>query len=584
MRTTYSHILTIVLVALVCILAACSGPPPETSATPSSSPLTPSQPTPSVPRETIAAPPAETSAPAAPKPETPPPAPGEQPVDGDWLVTRLSAEMPHLNPLTHTDAYAYYVYLWIYDTLIEYDNETIEPIPAVAESWDISPDHLIYTFHLRKDVKFTDGVPLTAKDVKFTFDKMMDPATDCAHVRNMYQDVDHVEIPDDYTVRFVCKKPYFRNLIVFGLLRIMPEHIFSTGDFNNHPNNRKPIGSGPYVFDSWETGRQVVLVRNENYWGKKPPILRRVYKIITDDNAAFQVLESGDIDAMEDIPREAFVTRMAKPEFEAKFNKFKFYSPRYTYIGWNSEKPWFKDKRVRQAMTMLLDRQTMVDKILNGLARVVSNEQFIDSPEYNHNLAPWPFDPVAAKALLDEAGWKDSNGDGTRDKDGVPFKFELLYAVGRAETERILTVYQEELVRAGIQMVLRPLEWAAFLENATKGKFDAYTAGWTLPLYPDPYSTWHSSQTAEGGYNRVGFRNAEADKLIEDARVEFDRDKRIKLYHRLAEILHDEQPYTFLHCPAELLAVDKRFHGIKIYPYGPDSREWWVPANLQKYK
>ena len=508
----------------------------------------------------------------------------ETPVDGDWLVERLSAEMPHLNPLTSTDKYSRIVYMWIFEALITYDNTTLEPKPKIAESWDISEDHLTYTFHLRKDVKFTDGVPLTAHDVKFTYDKMMDPATDCAHYRHMYQDVESVEALDDYTIQFKSNGPYFRHLIVFGLLRILPEHIYGKGDINNHPNNREPIGSGPYIFESWETGRQVTLVRNENYWGKKPRILKRVFKIIADDNAAFQVFESGEIDAIDDIPKEAWTTRMTKPSFTAKFNKYAFYQPQYTYIGWNSEKPQFKDKRVRIALTQLLDRELILETIWQGLGKTITGPQFIDSPEYNTEVKAWPFDPKQAKALLDESGWIDSDGDGIRDKDGVSFEFEIIYGSGRPHTEQLLTYYQEELKRASIKIILHPLEWATFLESATKGDFEAYTAGWILPLYPDPFSTWHSSQTMEGGYNRVWFENSEVDKLIEDARIEFDRDKRIKLYHRLHEILHDEQPYTFLFCSNELYALDKRFHGINVYPYGLDSEEWWVPSGLQKYK
>ena len=507
-----------------------------------------------------------------------------QPADGDWLVSRLSAEMPHLNPLTSTDYYARQVFAWIFEPLIDYDNETLEPEPNLAESWEISDDHLTYTFHLREDITFSDGIPLTAQDVKFTYDKTMDPATDCAHVRHMYQDIERIEIPDDYTVRYVCKLPYFRHLIVLGLIRILPEHIYGEGDFNNHPNNRHPIGSGPYIFESWETGRQVALTRNENYWGEKPRILKRVYKIITDDNAAFQVLEAGEIDAMEDVPREAWVTRMTKPGFEERFNKFMHYSPRYTYLAWNRKRAWFGDTRVRRAMTMLLDRELIHETIYQGTVRTVSGPQFIESPEYNNDVAPWPFDPEQAKALLEQAGWTDADGDGVREKDGTPFRFEMLYGTGRPAVEQMMTVYKEELEQAGVKMVLKPLEFATVLESTAKGEFDAYSLGWVLPLYPDPYSTWHSSQTMEGGYNRVWFENAEADKLIEDARIEFDRKKRIELYHRLHEILHYEQPYTFLHCPAELVAVDKRFHGIKVYPYGLDPEEWWVPLGSQKYK
>jgi len=534
--------------------------------------------------------PQESTAPtpnAAPAPDAPQDAaPEEAPpgADGDWVVSRLSAEMPHLNPLTSTDYYSRQVYGWVFEPLIDYNNETLEPESHLAESWTISEDHLTYTFHLRKDVKFSDGVPLTARDAKFTYDTVMDPETDCAHVRHMYQDVEKMEIPDDYTIRFVCTKPYFRHLIVLGLMRVIPKHIYSEGDFNNHANNRHPIGSGPYVFESWETGRQVMLTRNEAYWDEKPHILKRVYKIISDDNAAFQVLEAGDIDTMEDVPREAWVTRMTKPSFQEKFNKFMYYSPRYTYIGWNAKRPWFPDPRVRRALTMLIDRELIRESIYHNTVKTITGPQFVDSPEYHNGVAPWPFDPDAAKALLDEAGWKDADGDGVRDQDGVAFRFEMLYNTGRPATEQLMTVFQEELKYAGVNMVLHPLEWATFLESMTKGDFDAYSAGWVLPLYPDPYSTWHSSQTQEGGYNRVWFENAEADRLIEDARVEFDRDQRIKLYHRLHEILHDEQPYTFLHCPAELVAVDKRFHGIKVYPYGLDPEEWWVPKELHKYQ
>ncbi|NIA12941.1 MAG: hypothetical protein GWP08_02585 [Nitrospiraceae bacterium] len=556
------------LVAAVVYAAVCGGCAPKE---PESTPEEALQPAPAV----------EEPAGTPPAPEPSEERPG---VDGDWLVARLSAEMSHLNPLTSTDYYARQVIGWVFEPLIKYDNETLEPIPHIAESWEISDDHLVYTFHLRKDVRFSDGTPLTARDVKFTYDKTMDPATDCAHLRHMYQDVERLEIPDDYTVRYVCKQPYFRHLIVLGLIRIIPAHIYGQGDFNDHPNNRHPIGSGPYVFQSWETNQEVVLTRNENYWNVKPHILKRVYKIVSDDNAAFQMLEAGDIDSMEDVPREAWVTRMAKPSFEKRFNKFMFYSPRYTYLAWNKKSAWFGDKRVRQAMTMLLDRELIHETIYHNTVKTITGPQFIESPEYASYVEPWPFDPGAAKNLLEAAGWTDSDGDGVRDKDGTPFQFEMMYGTGRPATEQLMTVYQEELDHAGIKMILKPLEFATLLESTSKGNFDAFSMGWVLPLYPDPYSTWHSSQTKEGGYNRVWFENAEADKLIEDARVEFDRQKRIKLYHRLHEILHDEQPYTFLNCPAELVAVDKRFHGIKLYPYGLDSEEWWVPKDQQKYK
>lgn len=512
---------------------------------------------------------------------TAPPETGGDPVDGDWLITRLPAEMDHLNPYTLSDAYAGALNSLIFDGLLDRDNETLEMKPNLAETWEISEDKLTYTFHLREGLIFSDGKPLTAKDVKFSFDTIMNPDNDTAYMRNYYKDVTECAVLDERTVRFTCAKPYFRHLIMLGAFEILPEHIYGTGDFNNHPNNRHPVGSGPYIFEKWDTGQQIVLARNERYWGEKPHILKRVYKIISDENAAFQVLARGDLDSM-NLSAEQWVTRANTPRFEDQFNKFSYYAPSYTWVGWNARRPQFSDKLVRRAMTMLLNREEIAEHIYRGLAIAVTGNFFIDSPEYNKDLEPWPFDPPKARKLLEECGWIDTNGDGIRDKNGVDFRFEMLIVNAPIRYEQIATVFQEELKRAGIEMTIRPLEWATFTQSIDARKFDACMLGWSMPPDPDPYQVWHSSQAGSGS-NYVAFNNPEADRIIEEARETFDREKRIELYRRFHEIVHEEQPYTFLFCPKNLLAVDKRFHGIVMYPFGPDSEEWWVPKALQRY-
>lgn len=506
----------------------------------------------------------------------------ETPADGDWLIVRLPAEMEHLNPFTSQDAYSSSINSLIFDTLLDMDNRTLELIPKLATSWEISDDKLTYTFHMRQDAHFTDGQPVTAHDVKFSFDTVMNPKVNAPHLRNYFQDIVSCEAVDDYTVKFVSNKPYFRHLLMLGGLEVIPRHIYSEGDFNNHPRNRNPIGSGPYIIESWTTGQQITLVRNENYWGEKPHILKRIYKIITNDEAAFQVLTRGEMDSM-DIRPELWVKRTDSPSFASRFNKFDYFSGGFSYIGWNMRRPMFSDKKVRQALTMLLDRYTIRDTVYYGLAEIVTGTAFIDDPEYDRSIQPWPFDPEAAKRQLDEAGWKDSDNDGIRDRDGVPFRFELLLSNDRPEYEIMATVYQEELKRAGISMSIRQLEWATFLQSINEQKFDACVLGWTTPPYFDPYQLWHSSQTMPGGSNAVGFVNAEADRLMEEARTEFDRGKRIELYHKFHAILHEEQPYTFLFCRKSLMAVDKRFRNTIVYPRGMDSKEWWVPKSLQRY-
>ncbi len=497
---------------------------------------------------------------------------------GDVLVGRLPAEMEHLNPLTATDAYASNINELIFDTLTDRDPQTLDSIPNLAESWTISEDHLQYTFILRKGVVFSDGQPLTVNDVKFSFDKMMNPKTDAPHLRNYYKDVTACEVLDENTVRFTCNQPYFRHLIMLGGLPIMPAHIYGQGDFNTHPNNRQPIGSGPYMLERWDTNQQLVLVKNPHYWGaaveKTPQIEKRVYKIITDANAAFQVLSRGDMDYMSLRP-EAWVKRADTPKFNARFAKHTYLNPGYAYIGWNSQRPQFADKRVRRALTMLLDRQLIIKEIFYDLARIMTGNFMPDTPEHNPAVEPWPFAPEAAQALLTEAGWTDSDGDGVRDKEGTALHFEVLLPNASIDGEKVLTIYQEELKRAGIDMQIRQLEWATMLESVTARTFDAVLMAWTLTPDPDPYQVWHTSQI-ESGSNYVGFGDAKSDALIEKARRSFDREERIRLYHRFQEIIHEEQPYTFVFTRESLLAVDKRVKNVKMYPFGPETLEWRI--------
>jgi len=518
------------------------------------------------------------------EPINPEPVDEGTPVDGDWLIMRLPSEPPHLNPITSSDGYSRKINDVVFDTLIYRSHVDFEYEPRLATSWEVSPDHLTYTFHMRKDATFSDGLPVTAHDVKFSFDKIKDPGVDAAHLRNYYNSVESCEIIDDYIVKFTCNKPYFQHLGVVGEFYIIPRHIYGEGDFNKHPNNRHPIGSGPYVFERWDTGSQIVLARNENYYGEKPHLMKMVYKVVTDDNAALQLLERQELDVMAVTP-ETWVRRAKDPDFQAKFNLRSYYLPRYGFIMWNEARPQFQDKRVRKALTLLLDRPLILETIFHGFGRLAIGT-FYDESENNMALKPLPFDPEQAKQLLTEAGWVDRDNDGVREKEGIPFRFEMMMPTGSREYDQMLTVYQEELRRAGIEMSLRPLEWATYSERLDFRNFDAAPLLWSNPsvVDSDPYQIWHSSQTEHKGSNFIGFKNEEVDRILEKARTEFDRGKRIKMYHRFQEILYEEQPYTLTFNYQSLVAIDKRFRNVRIYKRGPMPEEWWVPAELQKYK
>jgi peptide/nickel transport system substrate-binding protein len=514
--------------------------------------------------------------------EAPPTAESSMPVDGDWLIAHLSAEPGTLNPITATDAYASNINDYIYESLLKRDEQSLELVPVLAESWEIADDHLTYTFHLKKNIRWQDGAPFTTKDILFSYERIQDPKVDAAHLRNYYRDIEKLEVLDDYTVRYHYRIPYFRALEFCGGIPIVPAHLFKeSDDFNQNPIGRQPVGTGPYRLIKWDTGEQIVLERNENYWGAKPHLLRIVFKIITDATVALEVLKQGGLDYMGLRPIQ-WAKQTESKRFQKQFNKFKYYLPNYSYIGWNLHQPLFQDRRVRLAMTMLLNREPILQKILFGLGTIVTGPFYVNSPDYDHSIKPYPYDPKAAVELLHVAGWDDHDGDGILDRDGLRFEFEFLISAGSKFAEQLATLFQENLKRVGIKMDIRKLEWAVFIQKIQAHEFAACTLGWSLGWDSDPYQVWHSSQAAKGS-NFVGFENAQADRLIEEARREFDPEKRHKLFHRLHQIIHEEQPYTFLFTTEALVAVDRRFANVHVYPLGLAPREWWVPVALQRY-
>lgn len=503
-------------------------------------------------------------------------------VDGDWLVRRLSAEPATLNPVTATDVYEGTVNNFIYESLLERDNRTLDLVPLLAESWVVSENKLHYTFTLKEGLKWQDGTPLTSKDVVFTFDTVKNPKVDAPHLRNYFRKLEKIEALDERRVRFTYSEPYFKTLEMIGGMSILPRHIFSDGDFNTHPSGRKPMGTGPYRFVKWDTGKEIILNRNEDYWGEKPRLKKMAFKIITDETVALQVLKRGEMDLMGLTPIQ-WVRQTKGKKFTRMFEKLQYYLPGYSFIGWNQKRPFFSDKRVRRAMTMLIDRELVLEKLRYGFGKVVTGNFFFESPDYDKGIEPWPYDPEKAKKLLDEVGWKDTDGDGIRDKDGISFRFEFTISSGSQFAEQMATILKDSLDKTGIEMTIRPLEWALFTQVLDDRTYDSVILGWSLPVEADPFQVWHSSQV-ERGSNFIGFKNEEADRIIEEARVTFDRAKRIQMYRRFHQILHDEQPYTFLFVNKSLVALENRFDNVTVYPLGLDPTEWHVPEGRQRYK
>jgi peptide/nickel transport system substrate-binding protein len=271
-----------------------------------------------------------------------------------------------------------------------------------------------------------------------------------------------------------------------------------------------------------------------------------------------------------------------------EFQKYEYFAPNYTYIGWNNNHPIFGDPRTRKAMTYLTNRAQMVKSILFGLGEVVEGPIYFFRPEYDKALPSYPFDPKTALELLSQAGWSDSDGDGILDRmvDGhnIPFRFELKINSGNTTRKSVALTLQDELRKHGVDMSVREIDWTIFLGDVKARKFDAIILGWSMSVSePDAYQVWHSSQAANQGSNHIGYKNARVDQILESYRREFDPQKRIELYREFQQILSDEQPYTFLFIGKSVVAAHRRIRGVEVHPGGIRPIDWWVPTALQRY-
>jgi peptide/nickel transport system substrate-binding protein len=542
-----------------------------------------------------------------------------QPVEGDSVIVRFEAEPDNLNPLISGTVVGHFA-MWginnsqIYEFLMAYNTKDwglTEPLLAEAAP-TVSDDHLTYTFQIRDGVTWHDGRPLTAEDVVFTFKAAACPSADTAAVRSFLTDLADIEFAGR-TIRFKMSRPNVYNVTnIANILAIIPKHVFDPdglldpftykdmigargktdprikkfGDqFNIHAANRAPVGTGPYKFEKWDSGRELVLRRNNGYWGKKPFLDKIVYRILTDSTAALTALKAGEIDLQPRLSPLQYQEQTTGPAFDQQFTKTKYSIPGEYWLLWNNERPFFKDKRVRQAMTMLIDRQKIIDTIRLGLGSMGVSPFDPHSKNFNPNIKPLPYDPKRAVELLDEAGWKDHDGDGIRDSGGVKFKFEFLGSTGSTIFKQLSPVLADAFRKVGIEMTERIVEFTLQTQNLREHRFDASPLGVSYDLVQDQYQMWHSSSASRGS-NNVSFKNLEADKLLEKARLEFDDEKRKQLYWRWQEIIQEEQPVTFLYYQQDPAAYSKRFRNVQWLPLRPgyDLNSWWVPTSQQKYK
>jgi len=578
---------------------------------------------------------------------------------GDWLVSSFSTMPEKLTPLVSSDVYGDLIHERVLQTLAERDPETLEYRPLVARSWQIEkniepwreyvdkrmqdplteaeirkentfpsdgsddkkqayierrleegrtidrisnepdcPTPVTIEFEIRRGVTFSDGEPLTADDVVFTYDWLMNPEVNAPRERAYYRRVESVEKLNQYRVAFHFRAPYFQAFPLAADLWILPEHFYSQftpQEFNTHPGLL--MGSGPYRLPdpkAWRPtpGEPIRLVRNKRYWGEAPAFDRLIRKIIEQDVARVTAFLNEDLDTIGPTPKqfEDLTDRQSVMEKNRAFSFYALEDP-YMYIGWNQQRNGeptrFADRKVRQAMTMLINRKRLIEQILRGYGQIVTGPFSPLTDQYDDSIEPWPFSPERARKLLAEAGFEDRDGDGViESSSGEAFEFELLVPSDSDTFDKISASVKDAMARGGVIVNIKKLPWSVLLERKDNRNFDAISLGWggSEWLESDPYQIFHSDQIKGSGDNSVHYANPELDRLIEKARRTMDDDKRMQLWHQVHEILHEDQPYTFLYLRQSLALFDKRIKNIYRTELDLSDRFlWYVPGPAQKW-
>jgi peptide/nickel transport system substrate-binding protein len=535
------------------------------------------------------------------------------------VVWYIAADIDRMNPMLSSGEESNYVQGEIWEALN--GNNPRDPsnfIPQLASLPKISDDHLTYTYQVDPQAHWSDGKPVTAQDVIFSFKTVKDPnILNAAAQRSYFGTLDSVWSPngDNAMVAFHWSKYVFNIPLITSFVKILPKHIldpknltdkFSWADLASaNPSNpalqefatwfesdkigRDPaymIGSGPYKYENWITNDRVILRRDSNYWGRNRPWQEAypdeiIFKTIKDLNAALTALKAKDIDIFDRVTASQYLTELDTSKL-TYLKKDTVYVNWYTYIGWNNAKPLFHDKMMRKAMTMLINRDEIMHSVLKDMVKKQDGPVTPTQPDFDPTVKQPDYNPDSAKKLLAAAGWKMGN-DGVLEKtiDGkvTPFKFTFLIPSGSDVLKQVCLVIVNQLKGVGIQAEITQIEWSVFLENMKSHQFDATVSSWVgnTGTEEEISQEWESTQADNRGSNAVSYKDPEADKLMEAIKVEPDKEKRHALSHQLQHLMVDDQPVTFFYSPPSRIAWVDRFDNFELFKSRPPySAQYWI--------
>jgi len=478
-------------------------------------------------------------------------------LEAKTLHLSTSTNPSRLNPLLATDAGSSEIAGFIFNGLVKYDKHGKEIIGDLAESYEYKND-LTLVFHLRHNVKWHDGEEFSAEDVVFTYDLIHSPKVVTPYT-STFRMVKTVKALDRYTVEVVYKKPYFKALETW-MMSVVPKHILENEEnVMGSSFNTKPIGTGPYRLTKLEFSKNIELTAFEDYFEHKPNIEKIAFHVIADPTTRFLMLKSKQIDIGSLEPMQ--LERQVNKKFFDNYKKIEQISHSYTYLGFNLREKKFQDKRVRDALSLGIDRQELVDILFLGHGQICKGPFLPGGPSFNDKVKVPTLNQEKAKRLLKEAGYDKHN----------PFSFEIATSNSSEVRPYAAQIIQHQLKKIGVVVTLRVMEWQAFLNMVVfPREFDTVLLGWSLSLSPDPYLVWHSDNDKPGAFNFIGYKNDKVDALIKKAEGLVDRDELSIVQKEIFKDIVEDNAYLFLYIPNSISVIDK-----SISPIEPTINGFW---------
>ena len=458
------------------------------------------------------------------------------------LFLSISSNPSRINPILATDSASSEIADWIFNGLFKYDKNG-KIIPDLAKSYKfLNKTTLI--INLKQNVKWSDGVRFSAKDVVFTYNTIMSKNI-FTPLKSSFRMVKSVKALNDYTLKIVYKKPYFKALHIW-MVGILPKHLLKKEkNLMTSKFNKAPIGTNYFKLKQFKTSSDIILVRNDLYFGKKPHIKKIVYKFIPDSNTAFNSLKQKKLDVGGLTPLQ--VDRQIDKKFKNEFNIFEKPSFSYTYLGFNLTLKKFKNKKIREAINLAINKKELIDILFFSHAKVCEGPFLPGTFAYNPKIKS-KYNPKKAKKILASLGYNKNH----------PFTFTITTNANNKIRVYAAQIIQYQLSKVNIDVKIKVMEWQAFLNTVVfPRKFEAVLLGWGLSLMPDARSIWHSSSFKKGGFNFIGYKNSEVDRLIEESEVSIDLDKIASNYKKIYTLIAKDYPYIFLYIPNSITAVNK---------------------------